>query len=129
VSDLLHWHREGDEPSECREPAACCVAKFEAHLIDAVTAAQREVEADRVEQTRRLILSAVQRVEDHRAAIKVLISDEAERDLADRVAGHCINLIRAAACICPELDVQSFGEAEPRTVKGRDPRCGVHGEG
>ena len=124
MSEHIHWHRTGDEPSQLLPLPRCCATVLQARVRDE----RRTAEHEAADERRRLILNAVQRVEDHRAAIKVLISVDADRDLADRVAAHCIELIRAAACICPDLDIHSFGEMEPRTIKGRDPRCGAHVE-
>lgn len=34
----------------------------------------------------------------------------------------------ARVCTCPDVDIKAFDEVEPRTMKGLDAKCCVHGK-
>ncbi|GLZ62862.1 hypothetical protein Misp05_64380 [Micromonospora sp. NBRC 107095] len=80
-----------------------------------------------MDERRRLIFASVASIEAYRDGMATVLSPE-QMELAARVADHCAELIRKAACICPVLDVSMLGEgAGARFTKGLDARCGLHG--
>lgn len=124
---LIHWHRVGDEPSNCQLPPECCIHAFDA-VADAVredTAREREdaVHAER----RRVVSKSLTEVERYADALASVLAGE-QAELATKVITHVVEAIRSVGCICPMLDISTLSEApgSPK-IPGGDPRCGVHG--
>ncbi len=127
MTDLLHWHKPGDAPSECELPPRCCRNQFEKVLDGVKDDLGRQADDAVREERRRVVASTVGALESYRRSIASVISDPQQLELADKVAAYCAEVVRRAGCICKLVDVHSFGEARPRRIVGRpDPLCGVH---
>lgn len=125
MTDMFHWH---GHPSELRNPDECCTAQFQRVLEQQVRGAVREAETRELDERRRFILEAARQMAAYRDATGTVLSAD-QHVLVARVTDHCIDLVRKAACICPDIDVSALNEGPAsRFVKGRDGRCGVHGE-
>ena len=117
MSDLLHWHKIGDEPSVCQLPADCCTVAFGSVLGHAIEQARHE-------ERRRIILGAVDAIELYwDAAVSVRTGPDAE--LIATVAAKAIEAITRTGCICPRIDVTTLG-GPYATMPGLDSRCGMH---
>jgi hypothetical protein len=118
--DLIHWHKVGDEPSNCQLPPECCIDAF-----DKVTARVRD-DAEHAER-RRVVTESLAEVERYANALaSVLVGEQAE--LATKVMNHVVEAIRSAGCICPMIDITALNEPPgSRKIPGGDSRCGVHG--
>lgn len=116
---LLHWHKVGDEPSECVLPPHCCRAAFYKEQAATVSAAVR-VERGRI------VRESVGAIDSHLVAVAALL-EGGQRELAERVARLCRDAIRRVGCICPLplLDASSFAHRSATTI-GYDPMCGAH---
>lgn len=112
--DLTHWH---GTPSALAEPADCCTTAFErvaAADLDAAVHAER----------RRIILEALSVVETYGANVATVLSGS-EVELAVKLTSHAADAIRKTGCICPDVEVHSFGQGS-QTIPGFDSRCGMH---
>lgn len=119
-ADLIHWH---GQLSALAEPPACCIRVFTAAEDRAV----REAEQRELDERKWLILDSLANIEAYRDGMATVLTPD-QMALAAKIADHCADLIRKAACICPDIDVSTIGEGDGATfVKGLDARCGLHG--
>lgn len=125
MSSLNHWHRTSpEESSAIGAPPDCCRSHFEKVLEGTAREAERQHTETLRAERKRLILAAVSTVTDYgNAAASVL--DDTQAQLVLKITEHAIRAVRRTACICPQLDVTSFGQVG-KTVRGFDPHCGMH---
>jgi len=121
MSDLLHWHKPGEQPSEYVNPPQCCRDQFDhAHGIALDLAVHHE--------RQRVVLDALEKLDAYRDATATVLPDPALRSLVGEVVTAAREAIRKAGCICPLIDVTQVGQRGPKYLPGGDRRCGLHGE-
>lgn len=84
LKPLLHWHKTGDEPSNCQLPPDCCLeaAKKLAEAVEVDASRQRD-EAVHVER-RRVVLGSLRELDRYRASVASVVEPETLA-LVDRV--------------------------------------------
>lgn len=124
-TDLTHWHKIGDQPSILVPPIDCCKAAADKALwaLEADLYRQRE-DAVRDERVR-IVTEALEAIRAYSDAAQSVLDDPTARLMVDRATEKCAEAIRKVGCICPLIDVTSFG-GERRTMPGYDSRCGMH---
>jgi hypothetical protein len=124
--DLAHWHKVDDKPSAFVDPPPCCRRQAEQRLVENRQRANQERRDAVHAERRRVVKDALAATEQYAGALaSVLVGDQAE--LATKVMSHVREAIRSVGCICPMLDVSTFGDPPgTRMTAGGDPDCGVH---
>jgi hypothetical protein len=128
MSDLLHWHKQGDHPSAYGQPTPCCADHFGTVLERAHDTWASNHRDDLHQERRRVVLQAVSAIRLY-ADAAMSVREGAEAALIDTVASKAIEAIKRTGCICPFIDVSTWGQGENTTlIRGRDGRCGMHDE-
>jgi hypothetical protein len=124
-NDLTHWHKVGDQPSILVPPLDCCKAAADKALwkLEADLHRQRE---DAVHDERvRIVTEALTAIAAYSDAAQSVLDDPVKRLMVDRATEKCAEAIRKVGCICPVVNISSFGGGL-RTMPGYDSRCGMH---
>lgn len=126
MSDLQHWH---GSPSEFAEPPDCCKGVID-RIADKVATRQRvAVEDATYREAKRIITGGVERLNTYEDAILTVLEGEEQQKLIRTVVEQCRRAISAATCICPRVEITTYGDAEPKYLPGVSALCGEHGRG
>lgn len=124
--DLTHWHKTSDEdPSNLAPPLPCCTSKF-LNVLSRNDSEHHWRQEDAVRDERvRIVTEAINAIRAYSDAAQSVLDNPRDRLMVDRATEKCTEAIRKVGCICPVIDVTSFG-GKRHTVPGYDSRCGMH---